>query len=75
MATRTTRTKDEEIGQVIDGIRYITREEGEKILDHMARERLGMSGEEFLRRYRDGDLEGYEHSDVTMVRMLVPFTE
>lgn len=50
-----------------------TLEEGAEIIDRAARERLGISGAEFMARwdrgcYRDGD-----DPDVTGVVMLIPF--
>jgi hypothetical protein len=54
---------------------YITREEGIELLDRQARKYLGMSGEEFIRRYRAGEIEDSCRSDVVRISMLIPFAE
>jgi hypothetical protein len=56
----------------IEGVDWITREEGIAILDRQARKYLGMSGEEFVRRYRAGELS-HDCSEVTRLSMLIPF--
>jgi hypothetical protein len=54
----------------------LSREEGRALLDRAARDLLGISGEEFLRRW---DAGGYEadrdrcEPDVTELAMLIPF--
>jgi hypothetical protein len=75
METHTTKKGTTKNGRERDGIRYITRTEGKRILDKRARETFGMSGEEFIRRYRAGDLAEFEHTDVIAVKMLIPFAE
>jgi hypothetical protein len=57
------------------GIDYISKEEVMQILDRQARKYLGMSGEEFVRRYRSGETSELDHSDVTRLSMLIPFFE
>jgi hypothetical protein len=59
-----------------DDIRIIeiTREEGLAMFERQARERLGMSGEEFLRKWDAGEIDDPDRNDVTMLVMLVPFT-
>jgi hypothetical protein len=59
----------------IKGVDYITNEEGRRILDRQARESFGMSGEEFVRRYRSGETKGLDHSEVTRLSMLIPYYE
>ncbi|MEA2585573.1 MAG: hypothetical protein QOF33_3658 [Thermomicrobiales bacterium] len=54
-----------------DGIKWVSREEGIAILDRQARKYLGMSGEEFVRMYRAGELVD-DCSDVTRLSMLIP---
>ncbi len=54
---------------------YISREEGIRRLDERAREYLGMSGEEFVRRYRAGEIEDSSRSDVIRVAMAIRFAE
>ena len=43
---------------------YITREEGEQLLDELARKYLGMSGPEFRRKFRDGEITFSDHPEV-----------
>lgn len=52
-------TPTEQRGEVIDGIRYLSRQETIDFFDEQARARLGMSGEEFLRR-----LDAGEYNDI-----------
>jgi len=58
-----------------DGIRYVTHLEGIEILDRQARKYLGMSGDEFVRRYRSGEIDDPDRSDVIRVAMLIPLAE
>jgi hypothetical protein len=58
-----------------NGVRYITRAEGKRILDRQARKQLGMSAEEFVKKYRAGELGDYDHFAVTRVSMLIPLGE
>jgi hypothetical protein len=39
----------------------------------MARENLGMSGEEFVRRWNAGDIPDPDRTEVLVVAMLLPF--
>ena len=57
------------------GVKYVTRRQGHRILDRQARKYLGMTGDEFVRRYRAGDVEGLDRSNVTRVAMLIPLAE
>lgn len=57
------------------GFKYISREEGIQFLDALAREYLGMSGEEFVRRYHAGEIEDPNRAEVTRVAMAIPFAE
>jgi hypothetical protein len=65
------------VQQVDDRIQYATPEEGRDLLDHQARKLLGISGDEFLRRwdageYRDiADTLGQRH--IMRLAMLIPF--
>ena len=54
---------------------YISREEGIRRLDERAREYLGMSGEEFVRRYRAGEIEDPDRTDVIVLAMMIEWTE
>ncbi|HEY7034198.1 MAG TPA: hypothetical protein VH482_22860 [Thermomicrobiales bacterium] len=58
-----------------DGIRWISREEGIAILDRQARKSLGMSGEEFVRKYRAGEIEDPDRSEVMRVSILIPYAD
>jgi len=51
----------------------LTEEEGRKFFDEVTRAELGMSGEEFLRRYDAGDFRGTDDPRVVGVIMLIPF--
>jgi hypothetical protein len=54
--------------------RELTREEGLTLIDERARRFLGMSGEEFRRRYEAGEL-AEDDDDVQRLAMLLPFGE
>jgi hypothetical protein len=58
-----------------DSIETITREEGLRLLDRQARKFLGMSGEEFSRRYRAGQIENPHRLEVARVAILLPLAE
>ncbi len=69
MADTASRTKQ--------GIHWISDDEAHAIFDAEARDVMGMSGEEFLRRYDAGDFadvhrEG-EDTDFTELELLLPF--
>lgn len=49
--------------------------EGRALVDAMAREYLDMSGEEFVRRWKAGDIPDPDRTDVLRVAMLLPFTK
>ena len=53
----------------------LTREEGRAMFDRQARERLGMSGEEFLQKWEAGEIEDPDRNDVMMLVMMIPFTK
>jgi hypothetical protein len=50
-------------------------EEGWRLLDQQARTFLGMSGEEFARRYREGLIEDPHRLEVARVVILLPLAE
>lgn len=58
-------------------VRYTTPEEGRALFDEQARKVMGMSGEEFLRRWDAGeydeiaDAPGYRH--IMRLASLIPF--
>lgn len=67
-SARPTAISDSELPEVID----LTPEEAEELLDREAREFLGMSGEEFRRKWKSGDFaDGYEDRDVQRVSFLL----
>lgn len=57
------------------GIQWLSAEEARAIFDEKAREAMGMSGEEFLRRYDAGEFADYpddwEHMAFTRLVMLI----
>ncbi len=55
-----------------DRVEYLTREEALAMFDETARRHLNMSGEEFLRRWKEYDFEGFEEFEVTHVGILAP---
>jgi hypothetical protein len=55
--------------------RIVTPEEGRRYFDEQARLRLGMSGEEFVRRWKAGELDDLDHSEVVAQSMLLPLME
>lgn len=58
--------------EIIPGVVELTREEGRALFDRHARELLGISGEEFLRRYDAGEFDECAE-EVVELRMLIPF--
>ncbi len=54
-------------------IRELTLEEGCALLDRQARRYLGISGEEFVRRYKAGEFASSDTPEVMRVAMLLPF--
>lgn len=51
----------------------LTQEEGRALLDEVAREYLGMSGDEFLRAWDAGEFDGdADRPEVMRVAMLIP---
>jgi Fe-S cluster biosynthesis and repair protein YggX len=55
-----------------DRVEYLTREEALAMFDETARRCLNMSGEEFLRRWKADDFEGFDDFEVTHVGILAP---
>ena len=54
--------------------RELTREEGRRLFDEHARRFLGMSGDEFQRRYQAGELDP-DDDNVLRVALLLPFAQ
>jgi len=59
----------------IPGVRYISKEEGIERLDRAARKWLGMPGEEFVRRYRSGDIPDPDRPEVIRLSFLMQYAE
>jgi hypothetical protein len=59
----------------LDGYKYVTPRQGASILDRQARKYLGLSGDEFVRRYRAGEIADPVRPEVIRVAMLIPLTE
>lgn len=57
------------------GVKYVSRTQGRKILDRQARKYLGMSGDEFVQKYRSGQLGDVDRSAVLRVAMLIPLAD
>ncbi|MBA2277990.1 MAG: hypothetical protein H0W06_09540 [Chloroflexia bacterium] len=54
---------------------FVSVTQGKKALDRRARGTLGMSGAEFIRRYRAGEIEDPDRPEVIKLAMFLPFTE
>lgn len=54
-------------------VEELTPEEGRKLFDRVAHETLGISGEEFLRRWDAGEYANSDDMAVTRLYMLMPF--
>ena len=67
---RTRRPRDPWAGFIL-----VSEEEGRASLDAQAREYLGISGEEFIRKYRAGEFEDPDQYDVVRLSFLIPFAE
>jgi hypothetical protein len=50
----------------------LSREESRELFDQVARRELGISGDEFVRRWRAGEYEGRDESGIREVMMLLP---
>jgi hypothetical protein len=60
------------IRETQDGtLRELTRDEGRALLDRQAQRVLGISGEEFLRRYKAGEYADTDTPAVARVALLV----
>ena len=68
------RTKETEPTPIPD-LHYVSREEGVEMLDRAARRWLGMSGEEFVRRYKAGDIPDPDRSEVIRVAFIMRYAE
>jgi hypothetical protein len=73
MATRPSLEEDEPVDE--SRITYLTQEEGIALLDQQARKYLGMSGEEFMRKWEAGEIEDPDRTDVLRVAFLIPLAK
>jgi hypothetical protein len=53
-------------------VRELSVEDGKRLLDEQARRYLGISGEEFARRWSTGEIDPDGQPDVMRVAMLLP---
>ena len=60
--------------ELLPPIHEVSPEEGWEILDRQARERLGMSGEEFIRKWEANEFEDPDQSDIIFLSFMIPFT-
>lgn len=59
-------------------VKELTPEEAWELFDRQAREWLGISGEEFIRRYNAGEITEEQldyDSDVAILAMTIPFVK
>lgn len=61
------------IGERAGRFLTLTNKGGRNLFDRQARKYLGISGEEFRRRYQAGDLSQFDDSDVIRITLLMPF--
>lgn len=58
-------------------VHYLSREEGRALFDAQAREQMGMSGDEFIRRWEAGEfdavIDGPDHNKLMDLALLMPF--
>jgi hypothetical protein len=54
-------------------VEELTHQEGLELFDRVARQELGISGEEFLRRWDAGEYADSDNMGVTRLYMLMPF--
>lgn len=54
-------------------IDYVDLESGAEIVDRQARKQLDMSGPEFVRSYKSGQLEDFDSDTVFRVAIFLPF--
>lgn len=54
-------------------IKFLTSEEGQKLLDKQARRYLGMSGEEFVRKWKAKEFKDPDRPEIMQVAFLIPF--
>lgn len=59
----------------IDTVERLSREQGRQLVDRQARRYLKMSGEEFVRAYREGRIKDPHRLAVARVAMLLPLVD
>ena len=61
----------------IEGVQFIRAAEARELFDYQARQLVGMSGEEFLRRWDEGEFRALfdkrGHEDLTHLVMMMGF--
>ena len=56
-----------------NGFRVLSQKEGKKLLDSQARRYLGISGDEFLRKWKAKEFKDPDRPEVMRVAFLLPF--
>lgn len=56
-------------------LKPVSATEGRELLDRQARKYLQMSSDAFLEKYRAGEIEDADRTDVLRVAMLIPLAE
>lgn len=59
--------------EVTAAVEEISASEGRELVDGLARDRFGISAEDFLSRLDAGEYDGVDDEDVIRLRMLAPF--
>ncbi len=59
----------------VPGVLYLSPLRAAKLLDRQARKYLGMSGQEFARKYREGEIEDPCRSEVILLSMMPPMDD
>ena len=54
-------------------VKFLTPEEGRKLLDRQARHYLSMSGEEFSRKWNKREFKDPDRPEIMQVAFLIPF--
>jgi hypothetical protein len=62
-------------GKKPETIKWVTKEQGARLVDRQARKFLNMSGKEFVRQYRDGSIKDPHSLAVARVAILLPLVE
>lgn len=73
MTTTRTIDTDQEIDDVtLPPVIELTEAESYELFDRQARAWMGMSGEEFARRLRDGEIEDVDRNPVIKLSLMMP---